>query len=78
MAKVEDAIKATLKVGDKAIEPGSRLTDDLGGDSLDMLELMMALEERFGFEVPDEDAESIATVQDIVDYAKRRLAEASG
>jgi len=75
LEKVQGAIVATLKADGKDITPASRLVDDLGGDSLDMLELMMALEERFGIEVPDEDAEGINTVQDVVDYVKRRLAE---
>jgi acyl carrier protein len=72
--QVVDAVSATLKTEDKPVEMSSRLVDDLGGDSLDMLELMMALEERFGFEVPDEDAEGINTVGDVVEYVKRRLA----
>ncbi len=71
--KVKSAIGSTLKTEGKEITMESRLIDDLGGDSLDMLELIMALEERFGIEVPDEDAETINTVRDVVDYVKNRL-----
>lgn len=74
--RVIEAIRATLKTEDRPVEMSSRLIDDLGGDSLDLLELMMALEERFGFEVPDKDAEGINTAGDVVTYVKRRLAEA--
>jgi acyl carrier protein len=73
--QVKGAIISTLKPGDREIKYESRLTEDLGGDSLDMLELIMALEERFGLEVPDEDAEYIKTVRDITEYVKKRLAE---
>jgi len=75
--KVKGAIVATLKPVDREIKYESRLVEDLGGDSLDMLELIMALEERFGLEVPDEDTEYIKTVRDITDYVKRRLAESA-
>lgn len=75
--QVKGAIEATLKTDGKGIALESRLVDDLGGDSLDMLELMMALEERFNIEVPDEDAESVNTVRDVVNYVKKRLAEES-
>ncbi len=47
------------------------LIDDLGADSLDLVDLMMALEEEFDFEIPEEDLEDITTVGDVVDYAKR-------
>lgn len=77
LEQVKGAIEATLKADGKEIALESRLVDDLGGDSLDMLELMMALEERFNIEVPDEDAESVNTVGDVVNYVKRRLAEES-
>lgn len=76
LAAVSSAIEATLKPEGREISLESRLVEDLGGDSLDMLELIMSLEERFGIEVPDEDAEHIKTVRDVVDYVKKRLAEA--
>lgn len=77
LAKVTDAIVSTLKPEGKEITMEARLTEDLGGDSLDMLELIMALEERFGIEVPDEDSEAIQTVRDVVEYVKKRLQEAN-
>ena len=77
LAKVQDAVKSTLKTEGKEITLEARLTEDLGGDSLDMLELIMALEERFGIEVPDEDSEAIHTVRDVVEYVKARLQENS-
>lgn len=55
------------------VRPEARLVEDLGADSLDMVELIMAVEEEFGIEVPDEDAESLATVGQIADYLERRL-----
>jgi acyl carrier protein len=48
------------------------LVDDLGADSLDIVELVMAMEEEFEMEIPDEDAEKIVTVKDILDYVKKR------
>lgn len=47
--------------------------DDLGADSLDTVELVMAFEEEFGIEIPDEDAEKIATVQNAIDYIKEKV-----
>lgn len=56
-----------------AVRPEARLVEDLGADSLDMVELIMAVEEEFGIEVPDEDVEGLATVGQIADYLERRL-----
>jgi acyl carrier protein len=53
------------------VTPASSFVDDLGADSLDRVELIMALEETFGMEIPDEDAEKISTVQDAVDYIQK-------
>lgn len=75
LAKVKDAVSSTLKTEGKEITIESRLIEDLGGDSLDMLELIMALEERFGIEIPDEDSEAIHTVRDVIEYVKTRLGE---
>ncbi len=52
------------------ITPETSIIDDLGADSLDVVELVMALEEKFGIEIPDEDAEKINTVGDIVSYVE--------
>ena len=75
-AKVKEAVSSTLKTEGKEISIEARLIEDLGGDSLDMLELIMSLEEKFEIEVPDEDSETIHTVRDVVEYVKRRLQEA--
>ena len=55
------------------IRPENSLGDDLGADSLDTVELVMAIEESFGIEIPDESAESIATVQQAIDYVEKHL-----
>jgi acyl carrier protein len=55
---------------DKVVSAAS-FVDDLGADSLDLVELIMAMEEKFDIEIPDEDAEKIATVQDAVDYVSK-------
>jgi acyl carrier protein len=57
-----------LGVDEDEVQLESRFTDDLGADSLDLVEMIMALEEEFGIEIPDEDAEKILTVRDALDY----------
>tara|TARA_Y100000816_G_scaffold82577_1_gene56579 strand:+ start:566 stop:796 length:231 start_codon:yes stop_codon:yes gene_type:complete len=66
--KVKEVIIDKLGIEDSKIESGSSFVDDLGADSLDTVELIMQLEEEFGIEIPDEDAEKITTVQTAVDY----------
>jgi len=68
--KVKSIIAEQLGVKPEEVTPQASFVDDLGADSLDTVELVMALEEEFGIEIPDEDAEKIATVQDAVDYIK--------
>ena len=74
---IEKRIKAILveqlAVKEDQITPEAHLIDDLGADSLDAIELIMALEEEFSFEIPDEDAEKLPTVQHIIDYIKGRI-----
>ena len=69
--KVKQIIVDQLGVDSGDVTPASSFVDDLGADSLDRVELIMALEETFGMEIPDEDAEKISTVQDAVDYIQR-------
>jgi acyl carrier protein len=57
-----------LDVEESQVIPGAKFVDDLGADSLDLVEMIMALEEEFGVEIPDEDAEKIVTVQDAISY----------
>ncbi len=66
--KVKKIIVEQLGVSEEEVVSEASFTDDLGADSLDTVELVMALEEEFNLEIPDEDAEKIATVQDVVDY----------
>ncbi|MDH3975729.1 MAG: acyl carrier protein [Deltaproteobacteria bacterium] len=69
--KVKDIIVEQLGVNADEVVPGASFIDDLGADSLDTVELVMALEEEFGVEIPDEDAENIKTVQDAIDYINK-------
>ena len=72
MSSVEDQVRGIIaeQLGVKAdeIKNDASFVDDLGADSLDTVELVMALEEEFGFEIPDEEAEKIVTVGDAVKY----------
>ncbi len=69
--KVKEIIVEQLGVDEGEITPNASFVDDLGADSLDTVELVMALEEAFNLEIPDEDAEKIRTVQDALDYIKK-------
>lgn len=68
--KVKDIIVEQLGVDEEEIKLEASFIDDLGADSLDIVELIMALEEEFDLEIPDKEAEKIATVGDAVDYIK--------
>ena len=65
---VQDRFSDNLGVEEEKISAEASFVDDLGADSLDTVELIMQLEEEFGIEIPDEDAETITTVQAAVDY----------
>ncbi|MFO7815096.1 MAG: acyl carrier protein [Halanaerobiales bacterium] len=77
MAEVFDRIvkvvSEELAISEEEITKDASFIDDLGADSLDVVELIMALEEEFDIEIPDEDAEEIATVSDAVDYIEGNL-----
>ncbi len=66
--EVVDIIVKKLSVDQAKVVPDASFVDDLGADSLDRVELIMAMEESFDIEIPDDDAERIVTVQDAVDY----------
>jgi acyl carrier protein len=66
--KVKEIIAKQLGVDGDKVTPGASFVDDLGADSLDTVELVMAFEEAFNIEIPDEDAEKILKVQDAVKY----------
>lgn len=80
MKKIEKVIKKIIaeQLGMDVEEIRNDLSyvDDLGADSLDIVELIMSLEEEFEVEVPDEDAEKLLTVQDTLDYVQQKIAQA--
>lgn len=77
MSAVEDKIRKIiceqLDVPEKDVVPEASFVDDLGADSLDQVELIMAMEEEFDVSIPDEDAEKIGTVQDAINYIKKAV-----
>ena len=68
--KVKEIIAKELEVGAQQLVPEAKFIEDLGADSLDIVELVMALEEEFGIDIPDEDAEKMKTVGDAMNYLK--------
>ena len=72
--KVKSIIVEQLGVAETAVTMEASFIDDLGADSLDIVELIMAFEEAFDIEIPDADAEKVATVGDVVDYIKDHIA----
>ena len=71
--KVKEIIVEQLGVAETAVALDASFIDDLGADSLDIVELIMALEEEFDIEIPDADAEKVVTVGDVVDYIKENV-----
>ena len=69
--KVKQIVSEQLGVDEGEVTPSASFVDDLGADSLDVVELVMAFEEAFDIEIPDEDAEKIRTVKDAVDYINK-------
>jgi len=76
--KVKEIIAEQLGVKKEEIKPESSFVDDLGADSLDTVEVVMALEEEFGIEIPDEDAEKITTVGEAVKYIDTKANKKEG
>lgn len=72
--KVKDLVSKQLSIDEKEITSDASFIEDLGADSLDTVELIMSLEEEFDIEIPDEEAEKIKTVQNVVDYILGHLA----
>jgi acyl carrier protein len=70
LSKVKDIVVEQLGVDEEEVTEQASFVDDLGADSLDIVELVMALEEEFDLEIPDEDAEKMVTVADAVNYIK--------
>ncbi len=72
--KVRKIICEQLNVSEEDVVSDASFVDDLGADSLDQVELIMAMEEEFDISIPDEDAEKIGTVQDAIDYVNKAIA----
>lgn len=70
--RVKNLVVEQLGVNEDQVTPDASFTEDLGADSLDVVELVMAFEEEFDLQIPDEDAEKIQTVNDVVTYIKER------
>jgi len=68
--KVKEIVAEQLGKDAKEVTNEASFIDDLGADSLDIVELVMAMEDEFGIEIPDEEAEKIKTVKDVIDYIK--------
>ncbi|MGE5660284.1 MAG: acyl carrier protein [Actinomycetota bacterium] len=75
--KVKKIVAEQLEVEADGVKPESNFANDLGADSLDTVELVMALEEEFDIEIPDEAAEKITTVQEAVDYISNQVGAAA-
>ena len=73
LERVKGIIVEQLGVADTAVTMDASFIDDLGADSLDIVELVMALEEEFDIEIPDSDAEKVVTVSDVVEYIKENV-----
>ena len=71
--RVSAIIVEQLGVTKEDLAPQASFIDDLGADSLDIVELVMAMEEEFDIEIPDDDAEKIQTIQDVISYVKRKI-----
>lgn len=70
--KIREIVVEQLGVDPEQVVPEANFVDDLGADSLDTVELIMAFEEEFDVEIPDTDAEKIKTVQDVIDYIESK------
>jgi acyl carrier protein len=73
--KVKSIIVEQLGVDEDEVTPDASFTDDLGADSLDIVELVMAFEEEFGIEIPDEEAEKIGNVREAVEYIEQHAGD---
>ena len=73
LEKLKKIIAEQLDIEMEKITPDSHLMEDLKADSMDLVEMIMSLEEEFGINIPDEDAEKLTRVKDVVEYLERRL-----
>lgn len=75
LERLKKIVVEQLGVDEEQVTPDASITDDLGADSLDRVELVMAIEQEFNIEISDEDAEKIGTIQDAVNYVQKRVEE---
>ena len=79
--KIEEEVRKIiinqLDISEEEVTPEASFTDDLGADSLDLVELVMAMEEKFDIDIPDEDAEGITTVQKAINYIDEQFRKSS-
>jgi acyl carrier protein len=75
MPKIQSIISETLDLPSSTVIPEASLETDLGADSLSKMDIIMAIEDTYGFKIPDEDATKFGTVQDILSYLDERLGE---
>lgn len=73
LSKVKEMVASQLGKSEEEITPDASFIEDLGADSLDLVELIMSMEDEFGLEISDEDAESIITVQDALNFISERV-----
>ena len=73
--RVKKVIIEKLGVEEQKVVPSALFVNDLGADSMDLVEFLMGFEEEFGFEIPDEDAEKITTVQAVIDYIRTTVGD---
>lgn len=71
--KVQDIVAEQLGIEKKRVTREANFSSDLGADSLDTVELVMAIEEKFGIEIPDENAEKISNLSEVIDFIKSKL-----
>ena len=71
--RLQDLLSEQLGVDDDALRSDANILDDLGADSLDVVELVMAIEETFDIEIPDDDAETMRTIGDVQNYVAKRV-----
>ena len=72
LEKLKNIIAVQLNVEEDSVVPGANFIDDLGADSLDIVELVMSIEDEFNIQIEDADAENIVTVKDVIDYIKNK------
>jgi len=73
LEKIKKIVSEQLDVDPEQVVPEASFVDDLGADSLDLTELIMAMEDEFGMEIDDEEAQKLRTVQDVIDYIESKV-----